>query len=244
MRASIIAAIMLVVGAGIAVAADMPAPVKAPPQQFARVYDWTGFYIGANVGGGWAKTNSDFSIGALTSFASVDESLIGAIAGGQVGYNWQSGAAVFGLEADFQWSGLKGGISAPCPPVFCAGLAAAYDQKVAWFGTVRGRLGYASDGWLIYATGGYAYSRFEIDAFATAAGIASAAVNRGETRNGWTAGAGIEVMLARNWTARIEYLYLDFGEKGGSVPLTGLPPLLDSTRLQMSVVRAALNYKF
>src|SRR5262249_50522535 len=116
MRTSIVAAVTLIMLAsvGVAKAADMPAPVVKAPAPYQRVYNWTGFYVGVNVGGGWANTTADFSVGGLGSFASVDNSLFGAIGGGQAGVNWQSGAAVFGIEADFQASGLKGGLSAPC----------------------------------------------------------------------------------------------------------------------------------
>ena len=79
-----------------------------------------------------------------------------------------------------------------------------------WFGTARGRLGYASAGWLIYATGGYAYARLETNASASAGGL-SASVQRDESRSGWTAGGGIEVAFAQNWSAKVEYLYMDFG---------------------------------
>jgi outer membrane immunogenic protein len=247
MHASITAAktlaMTLFAGAGAAVAADIPtAPYKAPPPYY-RTYDWTGFYVGANVGGGWGNAKSDFSFAPLPPFVSADNNLFGAVGGVQAGYNWQSGPAVFGFEADFQWSGLKGGLDAPCPPPICTGLVASFDQKMPWFGTVRGRLGYASDGWLIYATGGYAYARFETDAFASAGAI-SASFARSETRSGWTAGAGIEIALARNWTARLEYLYLDFGTSDRTWTFDGLPPLTDSTRLFTNVVRGGVNYRF
>jgi outer membrane immunogenic protein len=244
MRTSIVAVATLTVLAsvGVAKAADMPAPVvKAPPYQ--RLYNWTGFYVGVNVGGGWANASSDFSVGGLSPFASVDNSLFGAIGGGQAGVNWQSGAAVFGLEADFQASGLKGSLGAPCPPVVCAGVVANFDQKMPWFGTVRGRVGYASDGWLIYGTGGYAYTRFETDAFASAGG-AAVSLSQSENLSGWTAGGGIEVALSGNWTVRAEYLFLDFGKHDRTWAITGLPPINDSNKVFMNVARGALNYRF
>jgi len=150
---------------------------------------------------------------------------------------------VFGLEADFQFSNMKNSLDAPCPPVVCVGLTASFDQKMPWFGTVRGRLGFASQGWLIYATGGYAYSRLESLASASAAGV-SVDVSRNENRNGWTLGGGIEVALSRNWSVKAEYLYLDFGTHNGEWMLTGLPTITDSTRLQSNVVRGGVNYRF
>jgi outer membrane immunogenic protein len=244
MRVSIIAGVTLIACAGTGVAADFPAvPYKAAPIPYQRAYDWTGFYIGVNAGGGWANATSDFSIGALAPFASVDNSLFGAIGGAQAGMNWQSGAFVFGLEADFQASGLKGGLDAPCPPVVCAGLIASFDQKMPWFGTARVRAGYAQDAWLIYATGGYAYARFETDAFASAGGVA-VSLSQSETLGGWTAGGGIEVAFSRNWTARVEYLYLDFGRHDRTWTITGLPVINDSTKVFTNVARGAINYRF
>jgi outer membrane immunogenic protein len=242
MRARVVAA-MILAGAGVAAAADFPQmPAKAPPA-YQRVYDWTGLYVGVNVGGGWANATSAFSVAPGPAFASVDNSLPGAVGGGQLGYNWQSGGIVFGVEADFQASSLKGGLDAPCPPVICTGLVASFNQKMPWFGTARGRVGYASDGWMIYATGGYAYARFDTDAFASAGGL-SLALSRHETRSGWAAGGGIEVALSRNWSARVEYLYFDFGTHNGSWTLPGLAVINDATKLNANVARAGVNYRF
>jgi outer membrane immunogenic protein len=124
---------------------------------------------------------------------------------------------VFGVEADIQASGMKGSIVAPCPPGFCAGLAASLTQKMPWFGTARGRIGYTSAGWMIYATGGYAYTRLESDAFASAGGV-TVNLSRDQRRDGWTVGGGIEVMLAGNWSAKLEYLYLVSATKAAAGP--------------------------
>ena len=240
MRILAIALTILTVGTGNSLAADLrPMPYKMPPPMQA-VYTWTGFYLGVNVGGGWSNANTDFSTAGFPSFANVDNHMAGVIAGGQAGYNWQSGAMVFGIEADFQYSGMKGGISAPCPAGLCA---ASFDQNMPWFGTARGRLGYASAGWLIYATGGYAYTRLESNASASAGGL-SVSVQRDESRSGWTAGGGIEVAFTPNWSAKVEYLYMDFGSRDSSWIFTGLPTITDSTRLQSNIVRGGVNYRF
>jgi outer membrane immunogenic protein len=107
---------------------------------------------------------------------------------------------------------------------------------------VRGRLGAAWSGWLIYATGGYAYGRIETDAVA-AAGPAVAVFSLHETRNGWTAGTGIEVAFAPGWSAKLEYLYLDFGHRSSTLGFVPLP-VTDGARLAMNVVRAGVNYRF
>jgi outer membrane immunogenic protein len=242
MRASIVAVLMFA-AAGVADAADLTyVPVKVPPP-YPRLYDWTGFYAGANLGGGWSIATSDYSVLPAAPFASVDNSLRGAIGGGQAGYNWQSGVMVLGVETDFQASGMKGGLNAPCPPSLCSGLAATFNEKVPWFGTVRARAGYAADGWLLYVTGGYAYARFETSAFASAGG-ASASASLAETRSGWTAGVGIEVGLARNWSARLEYLFLDFGTHDRTWVVPTVATVNDATSVSANVARAAVNYRF
>jgi outer membrane immunogenic protein len=215
-------------------------PVAPPPYM-----SWSGFYVGVNVGGGTGNGRSDFAIAGGPAFASVNNSLSGAIGGGQVGFNWQTGLAVFGVETDIQASGLKGGLTAPCPPGGCGlPLSASFNQKLPWFGTVRGRIGAASNGWLVYATGGYAYGRLETDAMASA-GAASAAASMHETRNGWTVGGGIEVAFAPGWSAKLEYLYVDLGTVNRTWILGGpLPNLADSAAFTMNVVRTGVNYRF
>ena len=98
-------------------------------------------------------------------------------------------------------------------------------------------------GWLLYATGGYAYARLDTTASATA-GALTASVNTSENRNGWTVGGGSEMMLAPNWTAKVEYLYLDFGSKTTSYILPGIATLNDNVRTHLHVVRTGVNYKF
>jgi len=233
---------LLMIG-GTAVAADLSRPVynPAPPPV---IQTWTGFYLGLNAGGGIGTGSSDFSIAGGPVFASIDNQLTGAIGGGQAGFNWQAGAMVFGVEADFQASGLQGSLSTPCLPGLCGiPLTATYSQKVPWFGTARARIGYAANGWLLYATGGYAYARLETDASATA-GAATATFTLRETRNGWTAGTGIEVEFAPRWSAKLEYLYFDFGRDTSSWVLTGLPTINDDAHLTMNVVRGGVNFRF
>jgi opacity protein-like surface antigen len=245
MRMLATTALTLVAIGGTAVAADLSRPVYKPVPPLPPVMqNWSGFYVGLNAGGGIGTGSSDFSIAGVPAFASVDNQLQGAIGGGQAGFNWQAGAAVLGVEADFQASGLKGSLTTPCLPGLCgAPLTATYSQKVPWFGTARARIGYAANGWLLYATGGYAYARLETDASAVA-GPATATFTLRETRNGWTAGTGIEVEFAPRWSARLEYLYFDFGNTSSSLVLTGLPTITDDAHLTMNVVRGGVNFRF
>jgi outer membrane immunogenic protein len=248
MRTFLLTATLLPALCGAAMAADLsraprPYPVRIPPDT--SVYmGWSGFYVGLNAGGGAGNGRSTFSMTGNPAFATVNNFLSGAIGGAQAGFNWQTGATVLGIETDVQASGVKGGIDAPCAAGLCAvPLTASYSQKVPWYGTVRGRLGVAASGWLIYATGGYAYARIETDAFA-AAGATAAAFSLHETRGGWTVGSGIEVAFAPGWSARLEYLYLDFGNRSTTMTFAALPAIVDDARLSMNVVRAGVNYRF
>jgi outer membrane immunogenic protein len=230
---------------GTASAADMVRPVYKAPVAPAPMPTWTGFYVGVNAGGAVATGHLDFGIAGGPVFATIDNSLKGVIGGGQAGYNWQSGAFLLGVEADFQGSSLKGSLNAPCAVAFCvpAGLSASYSQSIPWFGTARARIGYAQDSWLIYATGGYAYANLETNATATA-GPLIASFNTNEIRSGWTAGAGIEVALASNWSAKLEYLYADFGNTRTTWSVLGIPLITDDARVTMNVVRGGVNYRF
>jgi outer membrane immunogenic protein len=244
MRIIATTALAYVMIGGIAVAADLrpPQPAFAPPVP--AMPAWTGFYLGLNAGGGFGTADSDFSASPGPTFASVDLSLKGAIGGGQIGYNWQSDAMVFGVEADVQATSIKGNISTPCVPPLCGlPLTESYNQELPWFGTVRGRIGYAQAGWLLYATGGYAVGRVETDATATA-GPLTAILSTSDTRSGWTVGGGAEVLLAPRWSIKVEYLYVDLGRATHSYAFAGLPTLNDTTHVSFNVFRAGANYRF
>jgi outer membrane immunogenic protein len=249
MRRLIVAAVPLALSTVIAAAADWPRPAKVPaytpaPAPMRAFYDWTGFYVGGNLGGGWANVRTDFGAGGAT-FATGNDSLSGVLGGLQLGYNWQTGPAVFGLEADFQYSGVSGQLDAPTCPAAVCGVAttASIKHKLPWFGTVRGRVGYAQDTWMIYGTGGWAYARLDTDASATA-GAVSATLSRSENRSGWVLGGGIEVAFSRSWTAKAEYLYMDYGRRSDTLTFTGIPPISMTSRISENVVRAGVNYRF
>jgi outer membrane immunogenic protein len=201
-----------------AVAADLPRgmPTKAPAV-FAPGYSWTGFYLGVNGGGAWGR--SDWS-----GFGN-DTDVSGGLVGVTAGYNWQSGQWVLGLEGDIDWSNIKGNFTNAACPTGC-------ETKNTWLGTARGRLGYAFDRVMPYITGGAAFG----DVKATQAGIGSTT----ETNVGWTAGAGIEAAVIANWTAKIEYLYVDLG----NVSCTACLPAASNVDFRSHVVRAGLNYRF
>jgi outer membrane immunogenic protein len=188
-----------------------------------------------------ARDQSTFSAGGVT-FATADTAVFGAVGGGQAGFNWQSGELVVGAEGDFDWSNLKGSISAQCTP--CAvGANASLEHDVDWFGTARARIGYAADGWLVYATGGYAFGRVALKGTATGGGV-NASLTQNATPSGWTIGGGTELALGPNWSAKLEYLYVDLGTVTSTIVVPGAPTLADSARIQMNVVRAGVNYRF
>ncbi len=213
-------ALIGVVAAGSASAADLSvAPLyKAPPVVAPTAYNWSGFYVGVNGGGGWSTSNWDTA-------GSVNVS--GAVAGGTAGVNWQLGHAVLGLEGDVDWSNLKGSAtSAGCP----AGCTTGND----WLATVRGRAGYAFDRFLPYVTGGVAFG----DVKASTPGFAGAT----QTSTGWTAGGGVELALTSNWTAKAEYLHVDLGNMNCGFSCGVVAN--NNVSLKSDMVRGGVNFRF
>jgi outer membrane immunogenic protein len=243
-----------------AFAADMA--LKAPPPRDPG-YNWTGWYAGLDGGYSWGRSATNFNVAGLAPF-STSQSMNGALGGGQIGYNAQVNSTVVGVEADIQGTGQKGTAQLPTivvpgppgaralPTVTTTGTLA---QKLPWFGTVRARVGVlASPTWLFYATGGLAYGQVKSTetvtasaAFPPAAPFATATAvgSSNTTRAGWTAGVGVEGMIAGNWTAKLEYLYMDFGTIENTFAGVGAFPLVvTSSRVTDSVLRVGLNYHF
>jgi outer membrane immunogenic protein len=241
---------------GPAIAADM-ALKAAPPA--AAPYSWTGWYVGLNAGGSFGKANDSSTYGAAAvPFSSTSSRLDGFVGGGQVGYNWQTGSTVFGLEADIQGTSEKSSAysalivpSLGCTFAPCLGPATLTDsEKLPWFGTVRGRIGVTpSPTWLLYVTGGLAYGEIkssEALAVGPPPAVPGAAVaSFSNDRAGWTLGGGAEASIGGNWTAKVEYLYLDFGHINntytGAVLVT---PVMLTTHVTDNIVRVGVNYHF
>jgi outer membrane immunogenic protein len=206
------------VAAGAATAADLPArkgPVMAPIA-YAPVFTWTGFYVGANAGYAWGNVNAGtFGTTRTVSIGDLD----GFVGGGQIGYNYQMGQFVLGVEADIQGADLNTGSN-------------GFGDRVRtdYFGTVRARVGVAFDRFMPYVTGGWAYGNVKT----TIGGLGS--TDKSHT-GGYAVGGGLEYAFTNNWTAKVEYLYVDLGEK--NVFNSGVKVGTD-----FSVVRAGLNYKF
>jgi outer membrane immunogenic protein len=235
----------VVLAAASAGAADMSArPAYAPPPVAPLpVYTWTGMYWGANVGYSWGKESNTATLfgGSITENQNVD----GVIGGIQLGYNYQSGAWVWGLETDIQASGQKGSTTYSLLPVPATTLLA--EHKLPWFGTSRVRLGVlATPSFLLYGTGGVAFGQINDDYTITVAGVPGATVaSIKDLRAGWTAGAGIEGALGGGWSAKLEYLYLDLGKLQQTVTTTGVGTVVAfNSRLTDNIVRVGLNYRW
>ena len=194
-------------------------PAKAPAY-VEPIYNWSGFYVGINGGGAFGNLDVSNSLGSANNDVS------GGLAGGTIGYNWQVNRFVYGLEGDMDWSGLKGSATnAPCP--------ASCETSNPWLATARGRIGYAFNRVLPYATGGGAFGDVKI----ARTGFAGET----DTRAGWTAGAGVEVGINGPWSAKVEYLYTDLGTTNCSAANCGRSTDADLTA---NIVRGGINYRF
>jgi len=252
----------------IAAAADMP--VKAPVYKAPAMapYNWTGWYAGGNIGYSWGRVRGDLNAPGIVPLgwpSAISLSPDGLIGGVQIGYNWQTDNTwVFGLEADFQGSAEKDS-DARDPFSIAVNLGAAtltstfnqaLEAKIKWFGTLRVRGGVLLTPtiWL-YATGGLAYGK--VSSFATSTltqtltppgttVTTSSAIGDSKTKFGWTLGAGAEGAIAnsRDWTWKVEYLYIDFG----SFSAAGTDPIIGayswSTKVTDHILRVGVNYRF
>jgi outer membrane immunogenic protein len=214
-RAGFAAAALLIAPIA-AQSADLQRNYKAPAYSAPAYANWTGFYLGINGGYGFGK--SSWSGGGVSTG---DFDVKGAQAGGTAGYNFQTGVWVWGLEGDFDWSGMKGSVG-------------ALETKNDWMGTARGRFGYA--GWnnlLPYITGGAAFGNIK----GTAAGISAVS----KTNIGWTAGVGLEYAFLGAWSAKVEYLYADLGKATCDAATCGVDT---DVKFKTNLVRVGLNYRF
>jgi outer membrane immunogenic protein len=261
-----VSALLIAVPLSSASAADMP--LKAPPPPPAPVYSWTGFYIGGNAGGAWERQSNSLSVdnqvllpgggffaGAVVAGvnASGTQNLnsAGFTGGGQIGYNYQSGNVVWGVELDFeslrQNANAGGGFSYITAGTYTLNLNASTN----WLFTARPRVGWAIDRSLLYVTGGVAATKRNVTQsfFDPGAGGFAETATFSKVQAGWTVGAGYEYALVNNWTIKGEYLFAGFG--GGTASglvgngIFGTAVLNNSvSNLKIQILRAGLNYKF
>lgn len=214
-KLGIVAGIGAAIFATAASAADLGYKKQAPVQAFTRApaFTWTGFYAGGNLGYGFG------SVQGRSGNAFKDPQ--GVIGGGQIGYNYQIGQTVLGLETDLAAAGINAGATA-------AGVAGSKVSQ-RYLGTVRARAGIAVDRFLPYLTAGFAYGGMHYKVPGTGTGST--------TNYGWTVGGGVEYAFTNNWTAKVEGLYVDLSDKralGGAV----------KAGMNEGIIRTGINYKF
>jgi len=194
----------------VASAADMA--VKAPPPAPVVLYNWTGFYIGVHGGGGWGTSNYTTDWNCAVGFLcdSVKQDISGGVAGGQIGYRWQTGAWVFGVEATGAWadiSGTEGGLHCTvgvntCGALSATGVGLSYHTRLRDQFTATAQIGYAVSQSLFYAKGGFAGGELtRLQQFNPAGTLLFTSTNLNQWANGWTVGAGWEYMITPNWTS-------------------------------------------
>jgi outer membrane immunogenic protein len=261
----------LLLGSAAANAADMA--VKAPPPAAAPVHNWSGFYLGGNVGVIWSNTSADpesFTTAGLDflgrqavgQFPSFNVAGTGFVGGGQIGHNWQFAPnGVAGIEADIDYTGLN----KTDTRVFAAtnfigdgpidANIESAAQKLTWLGTVRGRLGLTllNNTVLAFATGGLAYGRVNdsVQTIGVPNGVAGILVGASSdtVRTGWTVGGGVEYAFLNDWSAKLEYLYYDLGSQAltlnyGSIPGDAGNTFTYKFRDHGNIVRVGLSRHF
>lgn len=217
-----------------AMAADMPSSRLLPPAPaLPDLYSWTGIYLGVQGGYSWGQERTTFSdtLGRAFNGAAFRQSSDSALGGAHAGFNYQTGSIVFGIEGDVE--ALDAGETLVAP-----GMTARVKRD--WQASVRGRLGFAMDRFMIYATGGAAFTDFDYHLYDSATGL-SASADRSKT--GWTAGAGVNFAYTDNLILGAEYRYTDFGKvnQAGSGPLLGLTVRHEPAT---HTLRASVAYKF
>ena len=232
------------------IAADMPVKAPRPAPVAAVVYNWTGFYIGGHVGYGWGE----FDVTAVTATGSFPSGFqfakrepSGILAGGQVGYNYQAGSVVFGIEAQGSWADMSNTTrnNSPLNTNFNT-----VEQDVDWIVTVAGRLGIAFNNFLLYGKGGWAWAKTETySETRNAAGTLLTITTNSGTRDGWMAGVGGEYAFSGNWSIKLEYNYIDLGTETTASTNVTVPGGVVSTLLrdsdgQIHLVKGGINFRW
>lgn len=231
-----------------ATAADMA--LKAPTSPASPLYDWSGFYIGGNIGYGIGRNRGTdtllFPDGTVFASELITQAPAGALGGGQIGANWQTGHFVLGVEGDWQWADQKDFI---CIQTCSANLGAlntsvTIAQRIDWLSTLRGRLGYADGGLLFYLTGGGAWGGVRSTDIGFNGPLAFPA-GFSHSAAGWSLGGGVETALVGNWTAKLEYLYVDLGQTTDSFVASQFNNVeIVNTGVRDNIVRAGINYRW
>jgi len=225
-------------------AADMaarPYTKAAPPPMMAALYDWSGFYIGANGGWAWGSRCFDFNDVVFGPFDEGCRDASGGVVGGQIGYRWQASSFVFGLEAQGDWANLRNSNDSLAFP------GSTLRSKTNALGLFTGQIGYAWNNVLWYVKGGAAVTNQRWDLTDNFSGVTFAHADR--TRWGGTVGTGIEYAFAPNWSFAIEYDYIFRTSDNGTFVSPGVfaaaPPTINvHTRSDINMITGRINYKF
>lgn len=237
-------------------AADLPVPgaPPAPSVYMPAIYNWTGIYLGGQLGVNILTDNATAaSTGAiLTSGAEVSYNPVGVIGGGQLGANYQISSWVLGVEGTMAWSNVSG--SAIAASTIVPGDSARSTSSLHWIATATGRIGYAFDTVLLYAKGGGAWAGVEYfqDVLAPnffGAPTVGSSQSITDTRIGWTAGAGLEYGLTEHVSARLEYDFVDFGTKTYTFTPNAVLALTPTTQAMsfasyMHEITVGVSYRF
>ena len=261
------ATVGLLAASATAMAADLPvkAPMVAPVM--APAFSWTGCYIGGNVGGKWAQTDGSVTVapagigaGGIIAFDRARPTSF--IGGGQIGCNIQTGPWVFGLEGDADWQRLRVTRTILATTTFPFIAGDSFDLRSDWQASARGRLGYAWDRWMIYATGGAAFINAKVGTnfiATTAAGFnfPATVLTDEKTLVGWTVGGGLEYAITNNWIVGVEGRYSNYGTTNfnagqlatvatgtPAAPVFTFAPATQTIKLETFEVMGRLSYKF
>jgi outer membrane immunogenic protein len=277
MNKLLMAGTILLATAANAYAADIYAPPPAPAPVYTKappaIPSWTGFYVGGIAGGAWGSfdpnTATAFSptgyllassVPAVNAAGMQSIKPAGFTGGLEAGYNWQANNLVFGLEGDIDALQLRGSATSPfvvypcCAPT---GFTVSSSASANWLATARGRLGFAANNWMFYATGGAAFTTLKgsfgfVDNFSNGT-TESGSLSGG--RAGYTVGGGVEAALWGHWSVKAEYLYVDFGRvsttssnlvnnfAGVAIPFP-TSVFTNSIDLKANIGRLGLNYRF
>ncbi|WP_315742277.1 MULTISPECIES: outer membrane protein [unclassified Bradyrhizobium] len=222
-------------------AADLAARpyTKAPPLAAPLPPTWAGFYIGVQGGGGWGRSKETFFGAPNTAIFVGTQSYntSGGFVGGVAGYNWQFGNYLIGIEGDYHWSDISGRSG-----VVNAGLGDTYFTKLRSFGDIKGRAGWANGPWLLFISGGAAVGDLQHRYDAALNGGAANSFSQNDWRWGWTVGAGGEYMFAPNWSAKLEYNFIDFGKS--TIQYSPVPTNRSEWKDTVHTVKAGIIWHF